>query len=154
MSKENVKVTYTKTQLKGFKVEELVVLDLYKRAKVGKTVTLKKDIIGEMMACQDKEVEILKAKIKTKMDSAKAFSKGKDRDFNKAIKLAEEAVLLGGDNKAKNLLVSIQNKKVKTEEAAKAKAEQKAVDKESKEKAKDGPVFHRPVRSRNPMTFR
>ena len=83
MSKQNVNVQYTKTQLKGFGLPELLKLDLYKRSKIEKSITLKNDIIEKMISCQDKEKEKVNAgkaaQKKNKKKKSDAASKKEDK---------------------------------------------------------------------------
>ena len=61
-----VKITYNRDQLRGFTIAELKSLDLYKRAKLGKDVTKKADIIKGMLAQQKSEKPVSKPKAKAK----------------------------------------------------------------------------------------
>ena len=139
-------------------LEELKVLPLFKDAKVKKASVTKTAVIDDMVTYLGKEAEKLKAKIETKMEEAKSFSAGKNKDLKKAIKFAQDAVELGGGTKAENRLASYKAKLVKeeanTEAKAKAKEDAKA-NKEAKGKTGGKPVFHRnKQKARSIMTFR
>ena len=118
-------VTYTEDQLKAFLVKELKTLELFHRANVDSKITLKADIIKAMMDFQSEEIS-----------AAKNAEESREVVETTEEETTEEA----------------------SEEAGEGTTEEESIDdsqdEESDVKAKKKPVFHRPRRKRNNMTWR